>query len=93
MVLLMIVFIPLLTRQASQNALKGTLLEVVEEILTSAESEAKRTGNDGILVKGIISSAYPDMTFDVGEFKKFSKEDVSADNQGDGEGNTRYFSN
>lgn len=62
-------------KQASQNALKGTLLEVVEEILTSAESEAKRTGNDGILVKGIISSAYPDMTFDVGEFKKFSKED------------------
>ena len=49
----------------------------MEEILTSAESEAKRTGNDGILVKGIISSAYPDMTFDVGEFKKFSKEDVS----------------
>ncbi|XP_072039593.1 uncharacterized protein [Amphiura filiformis] len=62
-------------REASQKALKGTLLEVVEEILTSAESEAKRTGNDGILVKGIISSAYPDMTFDVGDFKKFSKED------------------
>ena len=52
-------------------------MEVVEEILTSAESEAKRTGNDGILVKGVISSAYPDMTFDAAEFKKFSKDEVS----------------
>lgn len=63
-------------REASERALKGSLLEVVEEILTSAEEEAKRTGNDGDYPKGIVSSAYPDMTFDAADYQRFSKREV-----------------
>ncbi|XP_071787777.1 cyclic nucleotide-binding domain-containing protein 2-like isoform X3 [Asterias amurensis] len=60
-------------RSASENALKGSLLEVVQTIMAEAENEAKRTGNDGTLPRGIISSAYPDMTFDASEYQRFSK--------------------
>ncbi|XP_071950953.1 uncharacterized protein [Antedon mediterranea] len=60
-------------RVASENALKGSLLEVIEEIVSSAEEEARRTGNAGLLQKGIVSSAYPDMTFDASDFQRFSK--------------------
>ncbi|XP_038055391.1 uncharacterized protein LOC119727547 isoform X3 [Patiria miniata] len=60
-------------RAASEKALKGSLLEVVQNIMTQAEAEARRTGNDGSLPRGIISSAYPDMTFDASEFQRFSK--------------------
>lgn len=48
----------------------------MEEILTSAEEEAKRTGNDGDYPKGIVSSAYPDMTFDAADYQRFSKREV-----------------
>ncbi|XP_071510000.1 cyclic nucleotide-binding domain-containing protein 2-like [Diadema antillarum] len=68
-------------REASERALKGSLLEVVEEILTSAEEEAKRTGNDGNYPKGIISSAYPDMTFDATDFQRFSKREEGLPNK------------
>ncbi|XP_022079604.1 uncharacterized protein LOC110973238 isoform X2 [Acanthaster planci] len=60
-------------RAASEKALKGSLLEVVQNIMSQAEAEARRTGNDGSLPRGIISSAYPDMTFDASEFQRFSK--------------------
>ncbi|XP_041457488.1 uncharacterized protein LOC121409641 isoform X1 [Lytechinus variegatus] len=68
-------------REASERALKGTLLEVVEEILTSAEEEAKRTGNDGDYPKGIVSSAYPDMTFDAADYQRFSKREEGLPNK------------
>eukprot|EP00057_Strongylocentrotus_purpuratus_P012200 XP_011666674.1 PREDICTED: uncharacterized protein LOC100888165 [Strongylocentrotus purpuratus] len=68
-------------REASERALKGSLLEVVEEILTSAEEEAKRTGNDGDYPKGIVSSAYPDMTFDAADYQRFSKREEGLPNK------------
>ncbi|XP_033116113.1 cyclic nucleotide-binding domain-containing protein 2-like isoform X2 [Anneissia japonica] len=60
-------------KAASENALKGSLLEVIEDVVLSAEEEARRTGNSGLLQKGIVSSAYPDMRFDASEFQRFSK--------------------
>ncbi|KAJ8028240.1 Cyclic nucleotide-binding domain-containing protein 2 [Holothuria leucospilota] len=68
-------------REASDRALKGSLLELVEDILCAAEQEARRTGNDANMPRGLVSPAYPDMTFDAAEFQRFSKREEGLPNK------------
>lgn len=69
------------SREASDRALKGSLLELVEDILCAAETEARRTGNDASMPRGLVSPAYPDMTFDAAEFQRFSKREEGLPNK------------
>ncbi|XP_071847461.1 cyclic nucleotide-binding domain-containing protein 2-like isoform X2 [Apostichopus japonicus] len=68
-------------REASDRALKGSLLELVEDIFCAAEKEARRTGNDASMPRGLVSPAYPEMTFDAAEFQRFSKREEGLPNK------------